>query len=64
MPAAQARSRLCHLAIKAPCRTRIDDLRRSFMADQQHIGQPLDRQRIDASVKIPFRQFGKALLQR
>ena len=64
MPAAQTRARLGHLTIKTPGRASIDDLRRSFMADQQHIGQTLDRLRIETSVKITFRQFREALLQR
>ena len=64
MPATQARARFVGLAVKPGRRTRIDNLRRPFMADQQDVGQALNLLGIETHVEFPFGHLGHALLQR
>ena len=64
MPAAQARARFVGLAVKPGRRTGIDNLRRSFMADQQDVGQTLNLLRIEPHVEFPFGHLRHPLFQR
>ena len=63
MTALQAWTRLINLGIKTCRRAGIDDLRRFFMAGQQHIGHAYNRFRRECCVKFTFGQINVSCLQ-
>ena len=64
MSAFQSRTRLVRFCVETWSGTRIDDLRRVFVAHDQHVGQALDHVSVKRGIKFPFRQRDVTLLKR